>query len=90
MSLTEVLLLITGLLGVGFVYERGKRRSAEALNDNLETKEKLLEKDKKISENDASIKLEEERQKQIKKQIEEDRNESKTNLDDIIDFFRKR
>lgn len=88
MDLNTLLLVIGGLIGA-FFYQRSKRRSAEALNENVETKEKLLNLDKEKNTNDANLLLENERRNDLRKQLEEDINDKEDSINDIADDLRK-
>jgi len=77
--------LIIGL----FFMERSRRKSAEALNDNIETKEKVMEKEKKVMENNASLKSEEELRSKEKESLESKKNED-LSTSNLVDFFNKR
>jgi cell fate regulator YaaT (PSP1 superfamily) len=74
--LVGLIAVLTGL----FVYERGKRKAAESLNTNLETKEKVQQEQAKMDKVDAQLSVEEakrveleaELQKQLNRQLNED------------------
>lgn len=86
MEITTVLILVVvGLVG-WLLYERSKRRSSEALNDNIETKEKVNEIQKDIIKNEALIEVEKEKQDELKKNLEKEKSKDVSN-DDLIDFF---
>lgn len=77
--------LIAGL----FFYERAKRRAAESLNDNLDTKEKVLDKQKKVMENEISLEKEEQLREEELTKLEEKKNED-LSVSNLVDFFNKR
>lgn len=77
--------LIIGL----FFMERSKRRSAEALNDNAEMKEKVQEKQGKVLENNAELKAEENLRAKEKESLESKKNED-LSTSNLVDFFNKR
>ena len=77
-------LALLSLLG----YNTVKRRSAEALLENLDTNKKLNEKDQEIVKDRGLSQVEEERRKEIQKEIDEAK-DKKDSLDDINDFFNK-
>lgn len=81
----EILIGLVGVLAGWLFFERNRRKSAEALNHNLETKEELLEKDKEISNNNASLALEEKRREDLNKQTG---NKDET-VKDVLDFLNK-
>lgn len=88
MDLTGYLIVGLAALGGLFLYEKSKRKSAEALNENVETKEKLNELNKDIIKNEALNEAEEEKRKQIEKESEEKKNE-KVDRDNLLDWLNK-
>lgn len=80
--------LLLGLVGL-LVYEKTKRKSAESLLENTETKEKDVTLQKDQIKNDALVEAEKIKQNQIKEEIKEKLNET-VNIDTIINFFNKR
>lgn len=76
---------IAGLLGL-FFYQKTKTQSAEALLNNLEKKEKLLEKDKKIAVNDGLAEIEDEKVKQKRKETDDEKNKQVSN-DDLVNHL---
>lgn len=76
------------VLGLLF-YERSRRKSAEALNDNVETKEQVFEKEGKIMKNNASLNAEEELRNKEKESLENKKNED-LSTSNLVDFFNKR
>lgn len=86
---------ILGLIGVavmavvGYLYERSKRRSAEALNDNLGTKEHILDIQKDVIRDQALIDSETIKQNEIKAKLEEDKKKD-VSKDDLLDFFNRK
>jgi ABC-type phosphate transport system auxiliary subunit len=75
------------LLGMLF-YERTKRKSAEALNDNLETKEAVLKKQAEIEKNNAGLSQEELNRKKI---LEDQKGKNEDlSISNIVDFFNRR
>lgn len=76
------------ILGMLF-YERSRRKSAEALNDNAETLEKVLEKEESIMKNNASLEVEEEFRKKEEQSLENKKNED-LSTSNLVDFFNKR
>lgn len=77
----------SALIGL-FMWERGKRKTAESLNENLESKEKIQELQAKQDQNSASLTLEEGRREDVKKDANEEINKPVGDAD-IIDFFKK-
>lgn len=82
----EYLLGLIALLAGWAFFERTKRKSAEGLNENLETKEKLLEKEKEVFLNEAKLKAEKQKQAELNWQLEEERKKDET-VKEILDFF---
>ena len=77
------------IIAVGFAYyQYKKRQSAEALNDNLETKEKVNDIQKDIDKNDALINAEKEKREELERKAEEEKNKD-VSKDDLLDFFNK-
>jgi ABC-type Na+ efflux pump permease subunit len=88
-AILQVLIpLIGALLGM-FVYERTKRKSAEALNDNQETLSKVNELDKELSKNEGLLAAEEEKRKDLKEGMENEKR-SISAKDSILEFFNRR
>ena len=78
-----------GLVLSLFFYERTKRKSAEALNDNLDVKEKILNKQSDINKNEASLDSEAQKREDLKNNLKDSENE-KSDLPGLVDFFNKR
>lgn len=90
MEQLKIILGLLGIAGAGLIYFKlAKGRSAEALLENQESKEKLLEKDKEIGNNNAGLTLEEERRKALEAQAN---SEKSKDLSDAANssFFNKR
>ncbi len=79
--------IIVAILG-GFLYQKSKRETAEARNENLEVKEELLKTDSKIADNNAELKVEENNQSELKKKLEEIPLDS--TISNIVDFLNNR
>lgn len=77
--------IIVTLLG-GLFYQKGKRDSAEALLTNLDTKNKLNELDKTISQNDGQLASEELKRQELEKEMEKKKSENVSN-DDLLKFL---
>lgn len=58
--------VLVGLL----VYEKSKRKTAESLNTNLESKEKVQQEQAKIDKVDAQLELEETKRKELEDQLD--------------------
>lgn len=87
----EYLISLILLLFGGLVLQTKKKNIAEARNDNLETKEKLNDVNKNISQNQGQIESEEDKQKEILKEIENGKNSNdQANPDNLLDYFRNR
>lgn len=79
--------IIVALLG-GFLYQKSKRETAEARNENLEVKEDLLKTDAKIADNNAELKAEENKQEELKQNLEDIKLED--TITNIVDFLNNR
>ena len=88
MDLSAVLVIVIGTLTGLYLYERSKRRSAEALNTNIQTKEQVDSIQKNVDVNDANIKVEEQKQADAKKAADEEKAKD-VSKDDLLDFFNK-
>ena len=82
----EYILSIGGLLIGALFFQWQKRKSAEAVLDNVETNKKVDQEEAKVIKNEALAQAEEEKRLDIKNQGEEKKNE-KDNLDDLERFF---
>lgn len=87
MSLIQALLAIIALLGGGFLYQRQKKQSAEALNDNIDTKEAILDKEKIVKENEARLEVEAERRRVLE---EKTKKLDDVGIKDLQDFFNRK
>jgi hypothetical protein len=76
------------LLGLVFFY-RSKANTAEALNENLKTKEDLLKVDKELDKNNNSLAAEEAKRKTLLEEGYKAQNEEVTS-DDVVDYFNNR
>jgi hypothetical protein len=83
----EYLLALLGVLFGAFIFVNTKRKSAEALLENVETKEKLLEKDKEILSEEAKLKMEEEKRALIEATLKEKKKE--LSIDEMENFFNR-
>lgn len=75
-----VLGAVLALLGFLF-YERSKRKSAEGILENLETKKEDLQLEKNIEKNKGLLESEEQKQREILN------DNTKKSLNDLADFF---
>jgi hypothetical protein len=75
--------LVAILLG-GLLFERSRRKSAEGVLENLDTKKELLKQETQAAKNQGLLEAEEEKRKEIKS------NEDKKSLDDIARFLNDR
>jgi hypothetical protein len=75
--------LVVILLG-GLLFERTKRKSAEGILNNLESKKEVLKIETETSKNKGLLEAEEEKRKEIKNE------EDKKSLDDIARFLNNR
>jgi len=78
-----VLAILTG----AFLYERSRRKSAEAVADNKEVLDKINEGDAKKAQNDGQIASEEQKREDIKHDTEDRKHDDS---DDPTDFFNRR
>jgi hypothetical protein len=72
--------LVVILLG-GLFYEKSKRKSAEGVLENLETKKQIIEIEKDVSKHDGLIEAEKEKREEIKN------DKTKKSLSDLARFF---
>lgn len=79
-----IMMFITG----AFLYERSRRKSAEAIADNKDVLDKINESDKVITKNNGLLEAEEQKREDIKKEATDAKNDS-DGADDA-EFFRKR
>lgn len=70
-----------------FLYERSRRKSAEAIADNKEDLDKINELNKQISSNDGKLKSEEDKRNEIKKEAEDAKS---NNSNDPSEFLKRR
>ena len=84
---SELLYAILGGLLVAFLLK--KDTSSKAREENLETKEKILDIEKEVAKLDISIDSEESKRNELKKEMTEKTNEA-LSPEDIADFFNKR
>ncbi len=85
MDIVNILLLVIGgLVGMVF-YNKTKRESAEALNDNAATKEQLNELDRQKAKNDGLLDVEAQTRATIEASMKEEAEASKN----LLDFFNK-
>jgi hypothetical protein len=80
--------IIMALVG-GFFYQKSKRNTAEARNENLETKEKLNDINKDISKNEGQLESEEQKQSNLKKELE-NVGITQDTVSNIVDFLNSR
>lgn len=67
----EYLLGLVAVLAGLFVYERSKRKAAESLNTNLESKEKVQQEQAKMDKVDAQIAVEEAKRAELEAGLKE-------------------
>lgn len=77
--------IIVALLG-GFLYQRNKAAIAEAINKNVDEKEKLNTIDRKIAENSGIISAEEQKQTELKEEIQNADN-TKVDLATVVNLI---
>lgn len=83
----EILLGLIGVLAGWLFFERNRRKSAEALNTNLETKEELVKKDQVIATNNGALATEEAKREDIAKNMEEGKKND--SIADVLDFLNR-
>ena len=66
----EYLLGLVAILAGLFVYERSKRKAAESLNTNLESKEKVQQEQAKMDKVDAQIAVEEAKRAELEAELQ--------------------
>lgn len=81
--LSYLIAAFVGLLGFS-LYQTVQKRGAEALNQNLDTKEKLLENDKNIAQNNGQLASEEQNRAKDQEPVKPVDNEG------LEDFFNKK
>jgi hypothetical protein len=84
----EYLLGLIGVLLGGFVFNFIKRKSAESLLVNTETKEKLVNIDADINKDKASLELERLKREELTNNLNKEK-ESNESLENLKDFFNK-
>lgn len=77
------LLILTG----AFLFERSRRKSAEAIADNKEMLDKLNEGNKEMAKNNGQLEAEEEKRNEIRKEADDRKSDDSS---DVADFLRKR
>lgn len=80
--------IIVALLG-GFFYQNSKRKTAEARNENLDTKEKLNDIEKDRAKNSGLLESEEEKRKELEKEAANAKVATDT-IVNIVNFFNNR
>lgn len=88
MGLIGYLLAAIAALGAWLYFEHSTRKHAEALNDNLETKEKVDAVNKDVIKNEALIEAEKQKQDELNKNLEEEK-KKEVSKDELLDFFNK-
>lgn len=81
---SALLLFLTGL----FIYEKARRRNAEALNTNIDIKKQVNDLNKDVSKNEGLLAAEEEKRKQIEEKLKKDK-DADISKDELADFFNK-
>ena len=65
----EYLIGLIAVLAGLFIYEKGKRKAAESLNENLETKEQVQQEQAKVDKVNAQLDAEEAKRKELQEQL---------------------
>lgn len=82
-AFAALFLLVTG----AFFYERSRRKSAEAINDNKEVLDEIAKGDAKKAVNDEKLKAEEEKREELRKDGDAAKSDDSS---DVADFLKKR
>lgn len=75
------------VMSAAFLYERSKRKTADAIADNKEDLDKINELEKQISSNDGKLDSEEAKREEIRKETEDAKRDDSG---DAADFLRRR
>lgn len=86
--MTYLIGIIVALVG-GLFFFKSKSDTANALNQNIKTKEDLLKADEKIANNNAALQQEEIKRGQLEEDIKKESDEKVTS-DNVVDFFNNR
>ena len=86
MDMISALIGIIGILVGGFLYQRSRANNAQALNENIKTKEELNELDKTIAKNDGLLQSEEEKRAELEKQAQDEKAKEVTQ-EDLLKFL---
>jgi hypothetical protein len=86
-KLKQALLFILAIVSGAFLYERSRRKSAEAIADNKEVLDEFNKGNTQKAANDGKLESEEAKREEIKKQADTDKSDDST---DPAEFFRKR
>lgn len=85
----EIILSLLGVLGLAvgaFLFQRGRANNAEALLQNLETKQELNTIDQTIAKNDGLIQSEEQKRSELEKQAQDEKAKEVTQ-EDLLKFL---
>jgi hypothetical protein len=82
----DILIGIIVLLGGGFLFVNSKRKTAEGLLQNQETKEKLLDIDKSSLKDQAALELEKQKTEALREEHEKP-GLNEENVKNILNFF---
>jgi 3-hydroxyacyl-CoA dehydrogenase len=85
--MTYLIGIIVALFGA-LVYTRGKQKTAEAINENVDVKTEVQKNQAEVDKNNAVIASEEEKREEIKNDASQEKTKSTTDAD-IINFFNK-
>jgi len=80
----EYVIGVIALLIGGLVYERTKRKSSEAILENLDSKKKDGKLEAEVIKDQARLEVESEKREEIKNEPIKD-----VSVDDLVDFFNK-
>lgn len=85
MKYINYVLAAFGVLIGWLFFERGKRKTAEAINANVEVKEQVQQIEGKVLVNEAQLSVEEEKRKEINEKVHESVIDS-----DLLKYFNKK
>lgn len=89
MKYIKYLVGAVGVLLGAFFFERSKAKSAEALNENIETKEEVQKLQAIKDVNNASIQSEEQKREDIAKQSSDEKSKP-TSSTELLDFLNRK
>lgn len=82
------LLGLIGLLGGAFFWANGRRKTAEAINDNVEVKTEIQKAQAQIDVHSATIQAEDAKEKEIQDAAKQEKDKPVGDAD-VVDFFKR-